>query len=222
MLTINRYVAADYDRSVFYVSQANLPQGAAASDIRAVYPPGKGGLSTGAIAGIAVGVVLVVLIALGLAAWFCCRPRWKKRRNSRYLARIEAENAGLPDSQLPPPAQGGMEMQEYYAKRPLSPESDSKQELDATTTARGSITTRAEMESPAQSDVGSPRNSKMGPRRTSYGFPSSPAELESRSPRMMHSRTASGSSIEPMSPLSGGGRRNNELEPHEEERHELP
>lgn len=212
-----RHLAVDYDRAEFYLSQAQLLSGDdLGPNIKTVYPPGHTSMSTGVIAGIAVGVAVVVLSAAALAAWFLCRPRWKRRRNSRFRERIEAQNFGLPNTQLPSSQE--TEMQEYYAKGPLSPDSDLKQELDATTTARGSIATRAEMDSPVQS-VGSSPRSKMSPRRTSYGFPSSPVELESRSPRMMHSRTASGSSIEPMSPLSGVHR--TELGPTEE-LHELP
>lgn len=205
----------DYDRSEFYLSQANLTS-KEEDRLVTIHPP-RQGLSTGAIAGIAAAVVILVLLCAGLAFWFVCRPRWKKRRNSRYRARIEAQNAGLPDSQLP--TAEGSEVHEYYSKRPFSTESDYKQELDATTTVRGSVGTRAELESPGHSGGASPR-SKRSVRRSSYGFPSSPVELESRSPRMMHSRTASDSSIEPMSPLSARGRTG--LERTEEEVHELP
>lgn len=186
-----------------------------------MYANGEPGLSTGAIAGIAVACVLCILGIGLLTWWFVCRPRLKRRRNSRFRARIEYENAGLPDSQLPPPPFESTEMHEYYAKRPFSTQSDHKQELDATTTARGSIATRAEMETPTPSGGESPR-SKIGPRRTSYGFPSSPVELESRSPRMMHSRTASGSSVEPMSPLSTSGRMWLARTEEEDNVHELP
>lgn len=197
------------------MSQATL---STSSDIKTVHRGGNG-LDKGVIAGIAVGSIAAVALIL-VAAWYFMRvfrPQQKRRRNSRFRARIEAQNADLPDTQVQQPPDD-TEMHEYYnTKRPFSPDSDTRQELDASKTARGSIGARAEMESPTPSSMGSPRD-KMSPRQ-SYGFSTSPAELESRSPRMMHSRTASGSSFGQLSPTETLGRR--ELE-RTEEAHELP
>ena len=215
MLTNDRYLAVDYDRSAFYVTQATL---SADTDIKTVHPS-DAGLSNGVIAGIVVGVIGGVSL-VAFAIWYVFRihrPRQKRKRNSRFRARIEAENADLPDTQLPP-KDDNTEMEEFYGKRPFSPDSDHRQELDASKTARGSVGTRAELESPSPGSAHGTPKGKLG-RRESYGFPSSPAELDSRSPRMMHSRTASGSSFGQLSPTDTIGR--NELE-RTEELHELP
>lgn len=73
-----RYVTVDYERRNFSIAQAIFPEPNAIPDLVAISPaPGEGGydgkLSTGAIAGIAVGgAVLLVLLLVGF--W------WRRRR----------------------------------------------------------------------------------------------------------------------------------------------
>lgn len=86
------YVVADYDRGQFQVSQALHPGTSVEQNIKVLYPPGRGpangtksegseddsSISTGGIAGIAVGVAAVA-ISFAVLAWFCIRRRRKWR-----------------------------------------------------------------------------------------------------------------------------------------------
>ncbi|EME87077.1 uncharacterized protein MYCFIDRAFT_194951 [Pseudocercospora fijiensis CIRAD86] len=72
------YLTADYGNSKFFLSKAK-PLDGAATDLRCIGCK-KSGLSTGAIAGIAVAAAAVVLMIAAFFFW-----RWKKKRDIRKL-----------------------------------------------------------------------------------------------------------------------------------------
>ena len=130
-------MTADYDRWQFSVSQATFPAVGKGPEIRTVYPHGKSGLSTGAIVGIAVGAFVVLLLLVGA---FFGRKWWKKRQERKpWFTKSGASDAT--DSQGTREFYGTKEKDdETYEKR--------KMELDAMDTARGTVATRQELESP--------------------------------------------------------------------------
>ncbi|KAF1943112.1 acid protease [Clathrospora elynae] len=78
------YLIVDYERANFTVAQAIFPDPLPAAQVVTITPPGSksihgpsSGLSTGAIVGIAIGGVAVLLIAI-LAFFFLCKRRTKK------------------------------------------------------------------------------------------------------------------------------------------------
>lgn len=71
------YLAVDYDRAEFHLSQATFPSDVSASKIVAVGTNDSKPLSAGAIAGIVVGAVTLIALFLGLG-WL-----YRKRRRSR-------------------------------------------------------------------------------------------------------------------------------------------
>ncbi|CAI0651506.1 unnamed protein product [Colletotrichum noveboracense] len=78
----------------------------------------KGGLSTGAIAGIVVGIVLVILILIGIAVFVCVRRR--KERAAAHRARTEV-TSGDPSADFKGPG--------YDAKQELPGHSPETREL---------------------------------------------------------------------------------------------
>ena len=171
------YLAVDYGRSEFYLSQAIVPDDQRQTDIKTVKPPGSSSkLGTGAIVGIAVSAAVVILLICVLVWWFKIRP-WKKRRESRrFKSRMEAEHKDL---------QGF-----YGVKESEEDEVYAKKELDATETIRGSVASRQELESPplpaspfSQTSRGSIKNGEMAEmedywsQRTMSGTRFSPVEL---------------------------------------------
>ncbi|SMY29120.1 unnamed protein product [Zymoseptoria tritici ST99CH_1A5] len=83
------YVIADYDRRNFTIGQALFPT---TEDVKAILPPGemvdrpgsKTGLSKGAIAGIAVGVV-VLIAAILVCIWLWWRKKQQRARQQKYI-----------------------------------------------------------------------------------------------------------------------------------------
>jgi hypothetical protein len=82
------YVVADYARHNFTVAQARHPPTSANQNLVAIVPPGVTigssnniNLSAGAIVGIVIGVVAVVLVAI--LAWFYFRRRRRQQAQSR-------------------------------------------------------------------------------------------------------------------------------------------
>ena len=95
------YVIADYERSNFSVSQALPPSTSVQQTLVAIYPPGSSdgqsngpdqlgpsnqtnhsGLGGGAIAGIVIGIVAVILVAIGAIVYYR-QARKKKRETER-------------------------------------------------------------------------------------------------------------------------------------------
>ncbi|KAL9076886.1 MAG: hypothetical protein Q9157_003521 [Trypethelium eluteriae] len=97
------YVVADYERSQFSVYQAQFPPTSMPQNLTAIYPPGQGpngssssgssskksGLGSGAIAGIAVGVV-VLIVGAALLLFFLRR----RRTNKTKIAELPANSVG--------------------------------------------------------------------------------------------------------------------------------
>ncbi|KIW01534.1 uncharacterized protein PV09_07012 [Verruconis gallopava] len=92
----NAYVVANYEYFNFSVYQAAYPGSDVAEDI--VSLPAKfaivagagssSSLSTGAIAGIAVGSAAIIVIALGLVLWFCVFK--KRQQNTKELHELDS------------------------------------------------------------------------------------------------------------------------------------
>ncbi|KAK4628573.1 uncharacterized protein CLAFUR5_04614 [Fulvia fulva] len=92
------HLVADYDRGNFTIGQAAFP-GHSTTDLKTILPPGfvaerkEVFLSTGAIAGIAVGVILTILLLLGLAFYLRRRSsRLRKKAATSEAARQAAEH----------------------------------------------------------------------------------------------------------------------------------
>ncbi|KAF7186605.1 hypothetical protein HII31_12014 [Pseudocercospora fuligena] len=87
------YLMVDYDKQEFFVSQANFPN--PPSQTKLVNAGGSGGggssaLSTGAIAGIAVGAAALILIVAAIFFW-----RWRRNRRIRKLkAELQVASRG--------------------------------------------------------------------------------------------------------------------------------
>ncbi|CAK1358663.1 unnamed protein product [Cercospora beticola] len=134
------YLAVDYDKREFYLSQARFPE--TPSDTKLVSPSGVGdggsdGLSVGAIVGIAVGAAAVVIILLAVAFWFWRRRRRAQReeRELQYAASgVFSRNsiAGTTINDTPTPNN-----MEFYKADAQPGMAEHKPELDATGTARG-------------------------------------------------------------------------------------
>jgi len=141
----SRYLAVDYHRREFYLSQAQFPGNENEYRIVTVHPPGwSHGLSTGAIVGIAVGAFALVVIACGLLWWFKYRPRSKKRA-SRLSAKSTEQDRDV--------------FGYYGREKDGGEETYEKRELDtAEPGMRGSIASRCELPSPPlpQYSPGSP------------------------------------------------------------------
>ncbi|UPX15973.1 uncharacterized protein EKO05_0006402 [Ascochyta rabiei] len=94
------YLVVDYERANFTVAQATFPDPLPAANVVTINPPNdeetnngsSSSLSTGAIAGIAVGIALF-LVLLGLAAFFFFRKRRQSTRKYE-LAAIEVSDTG--------------------------------------------------------------------------------------------------------------------------------
>ncbi|KAJ4342862.1 hypothetical protein N0V95_006802 [Ascochyta clinopodiicola] len=93
------YLIVDYERANFTVAQATFPDPLPAANVVTINPPrdeetnnGSSSLSTGAIAGIAVGIALL-LILLGLATFFFLRKRRQSTRKYE-LAATEVSDTG--------------------------------------------------------------------------------------------------------------------------------
>lgn len=90
------YVAVDYDRSKWYVSPATFPDDASFSNITAMVKPhhdGDSPLNAGAIAGITIGALLV-LVVLPACVFIASR----KRRKERYHLPWASALPGVPVS----------------------------------------------------------------------------------------------------------------------------
>ncbi|KAF2208974.1 hypothetical protein CERZMDRAFT_100962 [Cercospora zeae-maydis SCOH1-5] len=132
------YLAVDYDKREFYLSQVNFPE--TPSDTRLVLPNGKvagsDGLSVGAIVGIAVGIGVLVIILLALAFWIWRhrgQQRRKQERELQYAASgVLSRNsiAGTTINETP-------HHMEFFKADPPPGMEEHKPELDATGTARG-------------------------------------------------------------------------------------
>lgn len=98
------HLSADYERNVFNLSQARYPSSSTSSDIIAVLPPlektspGAGGnasksrLGTGAIAGIAVGTV-VVIVCIAVAAFILYRRKKAAASKAHELADTDIQHS---------------------------------------------------------------------------------------------------------------------------------
>ncbi|KAI5364499.1 Putative aspartic peptidase A1 family, aspartic peptidase domain superfamily [Septoria linicola] len=138
------YLAADYEKREFYVSQALVPAQQGTKNLITV----KGGtevedasgLSTGAIAGIAIAGTAVVIMILGALFWLWFRRRKSRRQQTELQSSVgtmfsRQSIAGTTINETP-------QNMEFF--KPMAPpgmnEDDVKPELDATVTARGPIT----------------------------------------------------------------------------------
>lgn len=76
-LTKARYLIVDYERNNFTVAQAVYPDTSVPQKIVTIHPPSssKSGLGKGAIAGIAIGAVVVISLLCAGAWWV-----WRKKR----------------------------------------------------------------------------------------------------------------------------------------------
>ncbi|KXS99113.1 hypothetical protein AC578_3516 [Pseudocercospora eumusae] len=85
------YLMVDYDNQQFFVSQANFPDPPSQTKlVTASGIDGGGGLSTGAIAGIAVGAAALILIVAAILFW-----RWRRSRKIRKLrAELQVTSRG--------------------------------------------------------------------------------------------------------------------------------
>lgn len=93
------YVIADYGRQSFSVSQALFPQTNVPQDLVPILPPGnklgqndRKKLSSGAIAGIAIGAFAVLAFVAGLVVWF--RRRTKRPRAKDKLMADKLSHGG--------------------------------------------------------------------------------------------------------------------------------
>lgn len=95
------YLIVDYERANFTVAQAVFPDPLPAAQVVTINPPtegkrnGSSSLSTGAIAGIAVGVALFLLL-LGLAAFFLLRKRRQSTRKYELAATEVSDTSSKP------------------------------------------------------------------------------------------------------------------------------
>ncbi|GIZ41155.1 hypothetical protein CKM354_000447000 [Cercospora kikuchii] len=130
------YLAVDYDKREFYLSQARFPDSPSSTELVCVGDcAGGGGISVGAIVGIAVGAAAVVIILLAVAFWFWRRRRraQKEERELQYAASgVFSRNsiAGTTINDTP-------NNMEFYKADPQPGMAEHKPELDATGTARG-------------------------------------------------------------------------------------
>lgn len=79
------YIHANFEKREFFVARANFSGDPDVTELVTVTssdssPPGSNKLSTGAIAGIAVGAVIGVGFIIGLCLWFFMRKRKQRRR----------------------------------------------------------------------------------------------------------------------------------------------
>lgn len=95
------YLIVDYERANFTVAQAVFPDPLPAAKVVTIQPPGsssndsQSGLSTAAIAGIAVGAAILLIIALLIALLFLRRKK-RSRRQKYELANTQiSESASL-------------------------------------------------------------------------------------------------------------------------------
>ena len=90
------YIIYDYERQNFTVAPCTWPSSGFTPDVKAILSPdydkkpGSGGLSTGAIVGVAIGIVALIAI-FGAIFWFVRR---RKRTEKRRIAELEAKEAG--------------------------------------------------------------------------------------------------------------------------------
>ncbi|KAK8165114.1 aspartic peptidase domain-containing protein [Phyllosticta citrichinensis] len=96
----NAHVIANYDNSSFNVAPALFPNNGAATNVLSItnatttaQDSGSSGLSTGAKAGIAVGVVAFALIVAGILGWFLYRRRKQQRLEREAQAAAKAKEA---------------------------------------------------------------------------------------------------------------------------------
>lgn len=124
----------DYDKRELYLSKARFPETPSDTQLVSV-GGGSGGLSVGAIVGIAVGSAAVVIILLAVAFWFWGRRRraQKEERELQYAASgVFSRNsiAGTTINDTP-------NNMEFYKADAQPGMAEHKPELDATGTARG-------------------------------------------------------------------------------------
>lgn len=134
-----RYLAVDYDRKQFAITQALLPSGSATRITPVLRPSTKrdSGLSTGAIAGIAIGVV-ALLALIGVLLFFFWRKKKNSKKNSSKFSTIGSSSIG--GTTIEGWAEGVTSQEDFEPKDPKDPDGETedqfKQELDATSTAR--------------------------------------------------------------------------------------
>ncbi|KAK5127383.1 hypothetical protein LTR85_006722 [Meristemomyces frigidus] len=136
------YVTADYDRQIFTVSPAVVPAEQGAMTLKTVHPPGHhAGLSTGTIAGIAVGAVAAVALFVGLMFWLW-RRRKAQRQRQQQQQQLDTETvrtASIGDTTIVGDTEmAELQHREYYKQPPLS-EHYGKPELDAYETAQALV-----------------------------------------------------------------------------------
>ncbi|SMR50646.1 unnamed protein product [Zymoseptoria tritici ST99CH_1E4] len=198
------YMAADYDRQKFYLTQASYPGSQASSNIVKINRPGSSsqGLSTGAIAGIAVGAAAIVALAGAAIFWF--RRKKKQNKRTHYSGSFRASSIG---GTTMDGTHEGMLSQEYFkpgGHNSELPEDQFKQELDAITTARGFVRHhRAELSGSVRrtsQQSGLSRDSAVSPmgdrgrRPVSHLMQQSPASFGQPSPPHLSHRNSGQSS----------------------------
>jgi hypothetical protein len=202
-----RYVIADYDRCQFTIGEARFPDTPSATNLVNICATEcHHGLSTGAIAGIAVGAAAIIgLVIAGFLFWL-----WRKRRGIKLepdTRTIRSMGETTLAGEFEMSSIRGGERGEWY-KPPGSPRPGSgfldedviKPELDATVTAVGPLPgwSRGRHELDAGSDGQRPRHqhhsswgsagsgvspiSGVGGHRSYFGEPSPPMESGASSP----------------------------------------